>query len=424
MLILLALFDGGVTKHQGLPAGRPPRIPLQDCRSNAPRRYELWECFGDPGSIRFPLLFAAQASGAADRPAANRRNAKLPRAPRRRAPRSLRCAVPAAISARMRHLLPSLSLALSLATACGSNDTADAGSSDDAGIARDTGPTSDATIDAGAASDGGHASDAGPPHDGGPAPDAGSEGVITAVLDTRCDYQRRIGTLDIQDAWGTRQTSLVLFDAPTPWFGPPALTDAACVFHQASRAPCECRDMDEVCNFAGACVATPRPLVGLTLTVTGSGESQSFTGSGDGDLWGTLSVPGDSFGARLQAPGAFTVEVPASEIPPALVNAAGRLEGSLDVPTGANITWTPSASGALVHTLIRINHHVPEPTFTECQVPASAGQMRIEEAMLTPLAVVTGLEFQGISHVRFAAAETPLGCLEVRFERHQYISLD
>jgi hypothetical protein len=37
--------------------------------------------------------------------------------------------------------------------------------------------------------------------------------------------------------------------------------------------------------------------------------------------------------------------------------------------------------------------------------------------MLLPLAVDTGLEWQGMEHARFAAAETPSGCVEIRYSR-------
>ena len=62
-------------------------------------------------------------------------------------------------------------------------------------------------------------------------------------------------------------------------------------------------------------------------------------------------------------------------------------------------------------------------TFTECAVPASSGALHIDGAMLQPLAAVTGLEFQGVEHVRFAAASTPAGCVELRYETQQYTSL-
>jgi hypothetical protein len=44
--------------------------------------------------------------------------------------------------------------------------------------------------------------------------------------------------------------------------------------------------------------------------------------------------------------------------------------------------------------------------------------------MVEPLAVATGLEFQGFQHIRFAAAETARGCVEFRFTRQQSIGLE
>jgi len=44
--------------------------------------------------------------------------------------------------------------------------------------------------------------------------------------------------------------------------------------------------------------------------------------------------------------------------------------------------------------------------------------------VLEPLAVVTGLEFQSFEHVRFAAAETSRGCVELRFSNRQSVGLD
>ncbi len=65
-------------------------------------------------------------------------------------------------------------------------------------------------------------------------------------------------------------------------------------------------------------------------------------------------------------------------------------------------------------THIPINHHAGGPTFTECWVEASVHTLQVPGAMLVPLAVETGLEFQGVEHVQVAAAETPAGCVELR----------
>ena len=41
--------------------------------------------------------------------------------------------------------------------------------------------------------------------------------------------------------------------------------------------------------------------------------------------------------------------------------------------------------------------------------------------MIDPLAVITGLEFQGIEHVFVAAATTPEGCVEFRFGEQELV---
>ena len=105
------------------------------------------------------------------------------------------------------------------------------------------------------------------------------------------------------------------------------------------------------------------------------------------------------------------------------IKLVGTLEGGYDAPTSLDVAWSTSAVGTDVFTHIPINHHAGGPTFTECTVPASSGGFTVGEAMLAPLAVSTGLEFQGLEHVRFAAAETPAGCVEVRFTERHYLNL-
>ena len=61
-------------------------------------------------------------------------------------------------------------------------------------------------------------------------------------------------------------------------------------------------------------------------------------------------------------------------------------------------------------------------TFTMCVVAAAECSFEVGQAMLQPLAVSTGLEFQPVDHVRFAAAETELGCVEFRFIVRQFVS--
>jgi hypothetical protein len=248
--------------------------------------------------------------------------------------------------------------------------------------------------------------------------DAGS--VIVAVLDRRCALDERIGLIEVEAAFGARRATAQLADRPAPWLGAPSLADDTCYLHRAHDAPCTCPDT-QVCNFQGACVEPPVPAPSLALTVLGDGQTQELPGQ-DGLASGPLELGGDTFRLRLTTPG-WTLESPTMTLPPALEALAGRLQGTSDAPDGLEITWTPVPGDTRVHTLTNINHHVRVPTFTDCEVAASTGRMAIAGEMLRPLAVSTGLEFQGASHARFAAAETPDGCVELRYLRFEFVPL-
>jgi hypothetical protein len=97
-----------------------------------------------------------------------------------------------------------------------------------------------------------------------------------------------------------------------------------------------------------------------------------------------------------------------------------NIAGTNEAPETVTVAWAPDGSDAHVFTHIPINHHAAGPTFTECTVPASAGGFVVEAPMLVPLAVVTGLEFQSVQHVRFAAANTAVGCVEFRLLTHNW----
>ena len=111
-----------------------------------------------------------------------------------------------------------------------------------------------------------------------------------------------------------------------------------------------------------------------------------------------------------------------TQIPTELVSAQGNLSGSYDVPTAIDLSWDPAATGTHVLSLTKINHHVNEPTFTECTVPGESGELHIDGDMLQPLAVVTGLEFQAIRLARVAAAQIDEGCIEFELSSTHFVS--
>ncbi len=271
------------------------------------------------------------------------------------------------------------------------------------------------------------------PPDSGTAPaDAGTEpgdagfpdgAAVRAELDQRCDYRQRLGLLTVSNqGGGFRYISLGVNDKPLPWWGPPELVDGACIFHRAARnTGCSCQGT-QVCSFAGACVDAPVPAPSATVTVIGANARHEIVGDGS-SLGGEVMVPDDAFAMMIVA-GDLRVAVPPMSAPPDLTAPMGTLSGDESMPTAVDLTWMAGASTASVSTHIRINHHVGEPTFTECVVPAQVGQMHIGRDMLEPLAVSTGLEFQGLEHVRYARANVAGGCFEIRFTTQAFVSLN
>jgi hypothetical protein len=306
----------------------------------------------------------------------------------------------------------------------GSMQDAEAGAPEDAAM-QDTGTPVDAALDSGADSgvdssledDGGH--DAGV--------DASMPGVTRAVLGMRCALSERIGLIDIRDEGGTPYLSATFYDRPNAAIGEPEIAGDDCDFHQAAAQDGECADCDyatEVCSpSTNACAPAQQPIDDVVVEVIKGASSQTFEHKPEdspGFVYGEVTLE-SPFGLEARW-GDDTVVLAEQALPMGVLDPAGTLMGTYDAPTGADITWSGSSEG-FVFTRVPINHHVGGPTFTECTVPAAQNELHIDGAMLAPLAVGTGLEFQGIEHVFFAAAETDAGCVEIRYSLGQYISL-
>lgn len=258
-------------------------------------------------------------------------------------------------------------------------------------------------------------------------PDADPHTPIVAVAGQRCDLSERVGLVQLESTGGepaSHWISAVLEDAPSPWYGEPALSDASCAFHRfVPEGACPPCDADELCAIDGTCVHAPARLLDAALTVTSDGSDETFVADPvTGDLWGSVTLGGPTFALAIRF-GEHTITVPAAAIPTTLDALDGMLEGSYEAPTRLDLTWAPAPAGTHVFTHIPINHHAAGPTFTECTTPATTGSLSVAEAMLAPLAIITGLEFQGLEHVRFFAAETPLGCVEVRYLTRHWVNL-
>ncbi|MGC4119339.1 MAG: hypothetical protein QM765_33195 [Myxococcales bacterium] len=259
-----------------------------------------------------------------------------------------------------------------------------------------------------------------------PAVDAGADQPLTAVVGSRCEYYQRRAVLTVSDdGSANRYLSAFFQDVPDPWVGMPELTDSSCKFHLAWSGTCdgkpEC-DGARVCSHTGTCVAAPVPATSLSVTVRGTSGTQQFDSKPGDSFGGSITVADPALALTIVADG-LRIEVPEMSAPASLTNPQGTLTGSWDQPEAIDLSWTAPASPAQVYSLTRINHHAATSTFTECVVAATAGKLHIDRAMLEPLAVITGLEFQSVQHVRFAAVETATGCVEVRFQRDQYFNL-
>ncbi|MCA9515870.1 MAG: hypothetical protein KC635_13080 [Myxococcales bacterium] len=257
------------------------------------------------------------------------------------------------------------------------------------------------------------------------ATDTAAPTEVAATPGARCALTDRVGLVQIElqsDDPVLVFATASFFDRPNPWYGAPELTSDDCAFFRfaptaACDAPC---DEGEVCGLDGACVPAQAAREDAAFTLVAGEATQSIPRSeGSDTYWAQVTLSGTAFGVAVTLGG---VRVTAAEtaIPGDLTGLDGTLSGGYEAPTGLVVSWDAPSDGGDVTTTIPINHHAGGPTFTDCRVAASEGGFEVGEAMLAPLAVATGLEFQGVEHVRFAAAETAAGCVEIRWLRRFY----
>ncbi len=246
--------------------------------------------------------------------------------------------------------------------------------------------------------------------------------TIVAVPGQRCGLDERVGLITIEDSGGTFYLQGAIDDRPTPWYGAPELSTEACDFHRFNPgAACPPCSETELCGIDGTCSAAPVRLTDVVVKLTSTSDETYAADPTTGDIFGTLTGTGP-FAFDIQY-GDTHITLVATAAPTALVDLTGTLEGGFEAPTKLDVAWSTTDAGTDVFTRIPINHHAAGPTFTECVVPGNAGALSVGQAMLEPLAVITGLEFQGLEHTRFAAAQTPAGCVEVRVLRREFVNL-
>lgn len=275
---------------------------------------------------------------------------------------------------------------------------------------------------------GGGATGAAGAHDGG-SDSAGSAGMppsgsYEAVLGQLCPIESTIGVVQLM-GFPTPYLQVTLYDRTDPWLGEAELSTPTCAFHHYNPVACPDCEAGEVCSLEGACVPERRTVKDATLLVSSAGQERDY--AADPELGGIFSMldigDASSSYAMLLRWGETEVQLDAMPVASDMLDSAlVEMDGDYEMPGAIDATWDPSNGGSFVRSRIPINHHAAGPTFTECAAPHSAGAFHADADMVNPLAVITGLEFQGLEHVFIAAATTPHGCIEFRFGAQVFVS--
>jgi len=304
-------------------------------------------------------------------------------------------------------------------------DSSDAGSGATPGAAGTSsqvggsaGASTGGSLSAGA-SVGGSAGGAGEPTagDGGSA-GASPSGPYHAVLGQLCPIESTIGVVELMLS-PAPSVQASLFDRPDPWIGEPELRTSTCEFHRYVPGVCGACEAGEVCSLASQCVPERRTIKNASLRISTGAEERRLAADpqlggiyspldiGDASSTYAMTLSWDDTEVRLDA-----MSVARSDLGDAMVTVESD---DYDMPGALDASWEPSADDSIVRSRIPINHHAGGPTFTDCRAPVSTGAFHADAAMINPLAVRTGLEFQSVQHVFVAAAATPQGCVEFRF---------
>lgn len=231
-----------------------------------------------------------------------------------------------------------------------------------------------------------------------------------------CSPETLVGHIAVQRYPGSNASFFAqIYDAPSPWIGAPTEESAACGYHSYESNTCGGCAAGEQCAVSGECVPTPRTLKDLDLSVVADGQSSTHSADPQGLIWGQLGTE-TRFSFSLS--GALSIETDEMVLPEGITPRVTS-EGDYDTPGDLTVSWTGSTEG-WVRTEIPINHHANSPTFTTCQASAEQGGFEVPGAMVNPLAVSTGLEFQGLHHGSFAAVETEAGCVQISVVNQVY----
>jgi hypothetical protein len=256
-------------------------------------------------------------------------------------------------------------------------------------------------------------------------PQGGSpSGMFDAVPNTFCAPEDTIGRFRISGFPGGPTISGELWETTNPFVGPPSLSTETCGFHTFQDTCAGDCDPGTVCNYAGECVPEQRSVKTASLRISVGAEEQIVDADPTiGGFYAPLEIGDESseFAMHLTW-GELEVDLaPFAYQGATLADAAVTIEGDQSAPGALDATWTTSAAGGHVMSRIPINHHAGGGTFTNCAAPLAAEAFHADAEMIDPLAVITGLEFQGLEYVNIAAAETTVGCIDFRLGEQLFV---
>lgn len=228
-----------------------------------------------------------------------------------------------------------------------------------------------------------------------------------------CSPMSRLGTVNMSRAGATFEIYGQIYEGVDPWIGEPELTNDTCAFHRFDPGACGVCPGGQVCSAAGDCVPPRLVRTDVGLRVVGDGVStDAIVDPVSGTIYGSVEATESPLSLTLTL-GDEEVELPPMVMASAPAGVLVSGQGDSCAPEALDVTWTPADDDRRVRTEIPINHHAAGPTFTHCEAGIGDPGLHADGPMLVPLAVVTCLEFQGVTVGRVASITTAAGCIEV-----------
>jgi len=146
----------------------------------------------------------------------------------------------------------------------------------------------------------------------------------------------------------------------------------------------------------------------------------------DAGFWSAAAVPmrirGEVVGAlsvRLEFDH-YTVTLGPTPIPAPLMGLDATFHGPENARESADVSWAVPADGQVLAFAV-LERGTPLDPFTECVADGSALSFTIERDVLEPFLRIGAFQANVVDHAHVAAANTPVGCIEIRYaHRHSF----